>query len=247
MPYQQQTLAQLLAALEAGWDSAPFWTDAQGTRYINHALRLWNLLTGMWRQKVLISTVAGAHYVALPGTLTYSATVVWGETAEPLALSALFDLDCMRLRWEEETTASGGDVPTAPVVWAPSGLTEFGIWPADASGGRPLLVDGIALTPQLSAPTDFVDIGSQDATANVKLALHIASFTRGIAAVKSTQSYLREFVQAAMDQNERLRNSSYFRKYAGLDFEKGLRPMLNTTPAGQPGAPDAAGAGGAAQ
>jgi hypothetical protein len=69
-------------------------------------------------------------------------------------------------------------------------------------------------------------MGAQDATAVVRLALHIACFKRGIAATKTTEAYLREFVQAAAAQNDRLKKSAHFRKYLGLDLEKGLRPMM---------------------
>lgn len=244
MPYQQITLAALQASLEASWDSAPFWSATQATRYLNHSLRLWNLLTGMWKRRVLLSTTAGAHYLPLPSSITYGMVVVWGRTSQALQISALEDLDNGRPRWEEEGTGDGGDVPTTPQLWAPVGLTEIAIWPADATGGNPVLVDGVAQTPVLVNPGDFVDIGSQDANAIAKLALHIACFTRGMPAVKSTQAYLQEFVQAAADQNTRLRNSSYFRKYLGLDFQKGLAPMVDTVPGGA-GAGQGGQAGGA--
>lgn len=231
MAFQRFTLADLQSDLKASWDSSPFWTDAEATRYINHALRFWNLLTGFWKETVLVTTPAPVSpYVSLPGSLTFGMQVVWGSTGKALQLSGLFDLDMGRPRWEEETTASGGAVPTVPTLWCPSGMKELVIWPQDAATGLPLLIDGVAATPILVNPGDFIDIGDQDVGPILDFALHVAAFKRGRAAVSATALRLRSFLQAAQAQNSRLSYSSVFRKALGLDHTKGMKPIVNLAP-----------------
>lgn len=234
MPFQRLTLAELQASLKASWDSSPFWTDAEATRYINHSLRFWNLLTGFWKRTVLIPTPAPASpYISLPGSMTFGLQVTWGATGQPLQLSGLFDLDMGRPRWEEETTTSGGAVPTVPTLWCPNGMKELVIWPQDATTGLPLVVDGVAATPVLAAAGDYVDIGDQDANAILDFALHVASFKRGQGAVAATGLRLQSFLQAATNQNSRLMYSAVFRKALGLDHVKGAKPIVDTRPGQQ--------------
>jgi hypothetical protein len=234
MPFQRLTLADLQADLKASWDSSPFWTDAEATRYINHALRFWNLLTGFWKETVLVSTPNPVSpYVPLPGALTFGMQVIWGATSKPLQLSGLFDLDMGRPRWEEETTASGGEIPTIPTLWCPSGMKELVIWPQDATMDQPLLIDGVAATPVLVNPGDFIDLGDQDAGPILDFALHVAAFKRGQGAMSSTALRLQAFLQAARAQNGRLAYSLVFRKALGLDHVKGAKPIVNMAPAQQ--------------
>lgn len=232
MSFQRYTLAELQDELKASWDSSPFWTDAEATRYINHSLRFWNLLTGMWKKTVLVATPNPASpYITLPGDLTFGMQITWGSTGKPLQLSSLFDLDMGQPRWQEETTASGGVVPTVPTLWGPSGMKELAIWPQDAATGQPLIVDGVAATPVLVAAGDFADIGDQDVKAVLDFALHVAVFKRGAAAVASTALRLQSFLDAAVRQNSRLMYSSVYRKALGLDHTKGQKPIVDTRPA----------------
>jgi hypothetical protein len=223
MPYQQVTLAQLLEQLESSYESAPFWTRPQAIRYINQMLRLWNLLTGTWKQKVLVASPSpSSPYVVIPGSLTYSTQVVWGPTGQPLRPTSLAELDAGAPRWEEATGV--------PTLWAPVGLTLIAVYPADPTGGLPFLIDGVARTPTLAALTDFVDLGSQDATAIAHGALYPASFLRGAAALKAAEPYMREFVEAARQQNSRLSSSSYYRKFLGLDDGMANREVVPRAP-----------------
>lgn len=235
MGYQQVTLSTLLQQLKDSWESAPFWTDAEGIRAINHALRTWNLLTGMWKQRALVATTAGSHYVTLPAALTYGMQVSWGPTGRALSLGSIHTMDLARPRWEEETTATGGGVPTTPRVWGPSGLLELFIWPADSVGGNHLVIDGVAATPVLANLTDYVDMGSQDSTIIAKYALRVESFKRGALAMQGTQVYFADFLQAAARQNDRFRLSSYYRKFMGLDADRGFRPIVRGGGQLQPG------------
>lgn len=228
MAYHRRTLNSLVEELQDSWEASPFWTEDEAIVYINHSLRTWNLLTGYWKKKVLLGT-SGGSYHTLPGALTFGMVVVWGATMAPLQISSLADLDFGRPRWEEETTASGGDVPDVPILWAPVGLKEIAIWP-HAVAGQDLLIDGVAATPILAALDDYADIDDWVAGVIVNYALHVASFKRGAAAVAATAGLFKDFITAAAQQNERLRNATYFRKVIGLDLEKSMRRMVGTLP-----------------
>ncbi len=237
MAHQRNTLADLLDNLTASWDSSPFWTQEEAIRYLNHALRWWNLLTGYWKLPVLINLAAPASpYITLPGSIVFGMEVVWGPTGKPLSSSALWDLDQGRPRWEEQTIADGAPIPSTPRLWAPVGMKEIAIWPAAASGQ--LLVNGIASTPILVNLTDYVDLGELEVINVVHFALHVGAFKRGISSVQSTMPFFQSFLAAARQQNARLTYSSLYRKVLGIDLEKGLSPIVDTrlAPGGGTGA-----------
>ena len=224
MAYHRLTLTDLLDTLKASWESTPFWTDAEGTAYLNHGLRFWNLLTGYWKRKVLVGA-SGNAYQQLPGSITFGMQVIWGPIDKPLQVSALADLDFAQPRWEEETVADGGTIPTSPQLWAPVGLKEIAVWPTPPAA-TPLLVDGVAATPLLALPADFVDTDDWVASLVVGFALHVGCFKRGLQAAEATASNLREFVEGAADQNVRLKRSTFYRKFLGLEMDRALRPTL---------------------
>lgn len=243
MPYLQTTLSELLGELKGRWESQPFWADEEGRLYLNQALRFWNLLTGMWQTKVLILTPSPASpWIPLPGSLTYGTRVSFAGRPN-LELTSIPELNRLHPRWRGETTASGGPVPSTPRRWAPVGMTQLAIWPADASGGNSLLVDGCASTPILTLPGDFVDLGDQDLNAITGLALYIASFKRGAMALQAAQPLFSDFMTAALKQNDRLRYSLYFRKILGLDKGRTGKPFITLWGQAQPPQPKPQGGG----
>lgn len=223
MPWQRVTLAQAIAQLKARFEGVPFWTDAEAISSINEALKIWNLLTGMWRRRITLQTVAAEHWYTVPGILLHNTKMNF--ISRPLNLGQVGDLDNFQMNWEAETTASGGDVPTTVKIWAPKALNLFAIWPADAAGGQSLVVDGIAATPVLAAPGDYMDIGDQELSALLGFALHIAAFKTGSPIFPGTFKLRQDFISAAGDQNSRLRASSYFRKIMGLDTDRWRHPL----------------------
>jgi len=217
MPYTQVTLSQLVQEVKNRWESQPFWTDAEAVVYLNQGLRFWNLLTGKWQKKELLLTPFPlSPYIDLPGSLTYGSRVTFGP-GPCLEFASIPELDRLHPRWRGETTASGGAVPATPRRWAPLGLTRIALWPQDAIGGKQVLVDGCAATPILVNPGDFADMGSQDLNAITGMAVYLGSFKRGASAILAAKPLLNDFMQAALQQNDRLRFSAYFRKVLSLD------------------------------
>ena len=227
MPHVSITRAQFRQDLKDKWESVPFWADAEANDAIQETLRVWNMLTGQWHDKKLVSTVADEPWISVPGTLTYSVRMTFNSY--PMYVAPLVDADYGQENWEGQTTSSSG-VPDRPTFWIPSGLDLFAIWPADASGGNSIEIDGIARTPVLATDADFVDIGEEEYSALLGEALHIASFKAGSVFLETTKGYHDRFLKAAFDKNVRLKASTFFRKAMGLDMNRHLRPVrrLNT-------------------
>lgn len=229
MPYAVSTLAALKASLVGRTDGAIFWADEEGRLAINEALRDWNLLTGRWRATRTLSTVApigGVPQVeyALGATMTYGmrVRVVGGPGLIP---TSVFELDYARPSWRNETTATGGDVPSAPTLWAPISLQRIAIWPATSGAGvNNLLIDGVAATPVLVEDGDFVDIGEETVDLLTDFALHILLFKEGGPRWRATQTILTDFLQGAAEENGRLKRSQAYRRLAGLDRRRDLQP-----------------------
>lgn len=223
MAYQQVTLATLRTTLQAKADGgSPFWSNTEDLDAINESLRSWNLLTGMWKTRVVMPTVANQVWYTLASSLVYDLRMDFGSY--PMEISSLPSLDNGQPAWEGETTATTG-VPTRPLMFAPAGLRMFAIWPADAVGGTTLVIDSVLSTPQLAADADFIDIGYQELGALLGECLHILTFKKGGPAFEATKHYHQEFLRAAADQNGRLRASALFRRFMGLDLARSQRPF----------------------
>lgn len=224
MPHAAVNLATLRQDLQDRWESQAFWVDIEARLFLNQALRWWNLLTGRWKRRVIVNTVASVPWVSLPSTLVYPVTIRFQDNPA-LRRSSISDLSMAKVGWEGHTTTDGGDIPTTPRLWAPAGLDLFAIWPADAVGGLPLLVDSVRQTPVLVNDVDFVDLTEAEHHVLLGEALFIGAFKLGGDRLAATVAFHKAFLAAAADQNDRIRASTYFRKAAGLDTQRGERPL----------------------
>lgn len=225
MAYQQFTRASLRALVYSrlGQSANEFWRDNEVNRLIQEALRVFNSLTGFWRDRVSLgNTQAGVVWYALPSTLTSQMRMEWDSKV--LAPASLWDLDYGRPGWEGETTTSGGGVPDEPQMWAPAGLKLIALWPADAAGGNSLVADGITRTPLLTSDADFVDIGQEELNGLLDYIQHVAVFKEGGAEFTAMQALFTNFLKCAATRNAMLMQSAKFRKWLGLDRDEALRP-----------------------
>lgn len=227
MPYQQTTLAQLIAQLSARYEGAAFWTDAQATRAINLSLRTWNSLTGVWRTSATVSAPPASddHLVPLPGSIMYRSRV--SVAGRPLTPTSRFELNRIRPNWVNEYTDSGGDVPTSIQWWAPAGLYAIRIWPGNRVT-TDLTVSGIASTPVLVNLGDFVDLGEDDLGPILDEALHILAFKQGGARFAMTIPLHQAMLREAADRNQILAANQKFRQFMGLDRNRSYRPGHET-------------------
>lgn len=235
MSYQAHTLADLQVLLAAKYENNPFWTAAEATLALNEGLRYWNLLTGMWRRSATLQTTAGTYDYALDSNLLYRTRLRWN--GKPMQVTSLTGLDRARRRWMTETTASGGDVPARPFLWAPVSLYTIRIWPADMTADNVITTEGVSATPVLAVAGDYVDIGDELLNNLLGYALHVVSFKRGMPAIMATRPLLVAFLKAAAQQNGMITASRMYRKFMGLDTQQQQQPLriAPPTPVAVPG------------
>lgn len=222
MAYQTETLADLKALLVERRDGSVFWVDEEARLALNEALREWNLWTGRWRRRVLLSSVLGQHQYTLPSTLTYSMAVrVSGVARDP---TSIWDLDVARPQWRQETAGAAG-VPATTILWAPQSLTQIVLWPApSAAVVDAIAVDGVSNTPVLVEDADFVDLGDELLDLLVDFALHVLAFKEGGPRWKATLPAWQALLKAAAEENGRLKANQAFRRAAGLDYRRQQQP-----------------------
>lgn len=222
MPFTTFTLATLRTRLAERVESVAFFTEDDARDAINRSLRVWNLLTGTWRTRAVVAAVANQTIYSLPAMLSAPVRVSWLES--PLGYSSWTDLTLARSGWLGETTASGGEVPTSPAVWAPHGLLGVALWPTPAAAGVSFVVDGVAATPVLTEAYETLDLDDGVIAPILDLALAFLAFRLGGVLLPQCRLRLRAGLQAALLQNDRLRASSAFLASLGVDPDRALRP-----------------------
>jgi hypothetical protein len=231
MAYQAITWSALRQRLQDKTEQKIFWDATEARDAVNESLLLWNLLTAQWRTTVSIPTVAGQYDYVLPSSLLYRTRFL--VDGLPLSSSSREELNLGRPYWRRETTASGGDVPARPMLFAPISLQLIYLWPADAVGGRTLTVEGIAATPVLVEDGDTLDLGSEEEAILLGMALHILSLKKGGEAFAITQPLFQAFLKDAAQQNDRIRASTIYRTIMGLDRRDLKRTSVPQQTAGQ--------------
>jgi hypothetical protein len=224
MAYTAKTWSALRQDLAESTDQNPFWDNQEALDAVNEALLLWNLLTGTWRRTVTLPTIANQYEYVMPATMLYRTRITFN--AQPLSSSSREEFNLGRPRWRTETTASGGDVPTRPTLFAPISLYLIYIWPADAVGGGTLSVDGISATPQLVEDGDTVDLGNEQLSTILDFALHVLTFKKQGQAFAATQPLFKAFLAAAAEKNSLIKTSTIYRRVMGLD-RRDLKPYKN--------------------
>jgi hypothetical protein len=224
MPWTRHTLSSLRARLQERVETVPFWTPEEARLALTEGLAFWNLLTGTWKARVTLDAApASDPLLVLPTSLVFGARVAY--QGQPLAPGSLAGLFRGRPTWWTETTASGGDVPTRPLLWAPVSLQLLAVWPAPAAFvASAFTVDGVAATPQLLVDASAVDL--EDGVLDVLLgyALHALTFKEGWARFVGTVGHLKAFLALAGEQNTQLTQSAAYRQYMGLDRRRDLVP-----------------------
>lgn len=223
MPFTQITRAQLRAQVYARLGQSTFWRDDEVNRYIQEALRVWNALTGYWKTRdATTKTTVGEHWYTVPSVVTSGMRVLWN--GKPLYYSSLWDLDNGRYQWESETTTTGGDVPTTPVLWTPAGLKLIAIWPGDAVAQNSIVFDGISKTPILTSDGSYIDIGSEELVSLLDYIEHIAIFKEGGKEFAASIPLQQAFIKGAMEKNAMLMASAHFRKWLGMQKDDAQKP-----------------------
>lgn len=227
MAYQNQTLLDLQTALAEKFEQQPFWSADNARRAINEGLRIYNLITGMYREATVIPLVPDDTHVYVGGTLVKGTRlVVSGRT---LTLTSINALDKMIANWQGVNTASGSPTPALPSFWCPVGLTEVQIYPKiDPSLlGLTTTVDGVRNTPLLVNPGDFLNMGNEEISSLLGYALHVLCFAKGAAALQKTMPLRAAFFKACALRNATFEASSLYRKIIGYDRLRSGNPMVD--------------------
>ena len=218
--YQQFTLPQLQALFyEQVGGNVAFWRPDEATRILQEAFRIFNCLTGFWRDRIDggALTVAGQVYYPTPPQLSYILRVEVDEV--PMASTSLYDLDYGQPTWESEVCTAS----TIPQAFAPIGFNWFALWPASFAGGESLIVEGVTPAPDITAVGN-VNLGQDELETILDYAQHVAQFKEGGQEFEASQETLKEFLKEAGSRNAVLMKSSQFRKWMGLTDQK-KRPM----------------------
>lgn len=216
MPFTTSTWAELRLRLQDKVEQKPFWDNAEALAAFNEGLLFYNLLTGIFRRRVTIPTIANQHEYVLPATMLYRTRFAFNNY--PMSPSGREDLNLGRKNWRAETATTGGDVPTRPTMWAPISLQLVYIWPADAAGANTLTVDGVSAAPVLVEDGDTLDFGEDGVNVILGYALHALSFKKGGPAFANTLPLFKAFLLDAAEMNGLIKTTTLYRRLMGLDW-----------------------------
>lgn len=231
MPYTTYSRAALRTLLQQRWDATPFWSPDDANLALNQAFRIWNLLTGYWRRRIVLPTVPNDPLLPLPGTLVQQTSVSW--QGEALAGASVDELNLVVPNWYTARVALA-DRPARPIAWAPVGLRLIALYPAYAEVGS-VEVDGIRATPVLTTDGETADIGPEELDVLLGYAVHAAALKGGARLLQRTLPGLRAFVDAAAARNTFLQRSAWYHRVQARGYAWSLLP-----PVPAPGAPDPA-------
>jgi hypothetical protein len=207
MPYAQFTRAQLRLLLQQRYESTPFWTDVDANLALNHALRVWNLLTSYWRRRIVVANQPDDPLVSIPGTLVQQTAITW--QGRPMVGVSVAELQMIARNMWYARAGDGNGVPARPLFWAPVGLNLVQIYPATAAQGS-LEVDGVRQTPVLTGEGQFVDVGPEELDTLLGYALHVCAMKAGPAFLERTKPQLESFIAAAVSRNHLLKRTRWY-------------------------------------
>jgi hypothetical protein len=243
LSYQQITLAQLNVLLQARFDNNnSFWTDFERQTALNEALSLFQLSTGRWRQRYIVTTVAKRCFYSIPDLPQLQVSGICQvlqpirvsfNGSPPLGWSSFADMDLTYPGWQAQTTAMP-EAPSTPQMCGPAGVNLMFIWPADAVGNNSLALDVITNSPQLVNSGEFVNLDNTEIVRLLDYGEFRLSLKRGGIFFARTLPLLQGFLKMLADRNAYLMNISIFRQMTGADFARNYSPRRIGERNGQP-------------
>lgn len=204
-------------------NNSTFWTDEEKRDAINEAICMWQVLTGEWLEQaweIPLSPSSG-KYIPIPRQLLSPTRVGFRAASgsgafSPLSLTSLPEVDFGM------TGLTDSLDPNTPIYWGPNGIGEIFIVPAPLSGV--LRVEGYSADPRLFSDGDELVLGEDETVPFLLFAHHVCSFKEGGAEFGATQDELKEFVNEAVERNDVLTTTQFYRKALGLVKEESERP-----------------------
>ena len=222
----QVTLGFLVSRLsELMGDNTVFWGRDEKVDAINEALFLWQALVGEWKEVAWeLSSTLGQTYYTLPRQVLSPTRVSFRTTPSdpwtPLTITSLPELDNGFVGWE---TANFG----VPLYWFPNGIGEIGLYPAPSIGGTlesTLKVEGYSENPGLYSDGDTLPLGEQEMVPILNYAHHYLTFKEAGAELSSSSEELKALYTAAVERNDTLTTTQFYRRTLGLVKEESERP-----------------------
>lgn len=221
MPYSSATLAGLDQRLvERCGDNSTFWVSEERRDALNEAISVFQSLTGFWPARAPVGG-DGTNFYTVPKQLAAVSRVTFNGAT--LMQTSLPELDYMNPAWV--------GVTGVPEFWAPNGINEIAVYPAPVGGV--LLLEGMSEAPWLLSSGAFIDLGDEELTALLQYGQHFLSFKEAGAELEATTPLMQAFLAAGGDRNARLRATSFYRRWAGLNREAEQRTdKIDGTPGG---------------
>lgn len=223
MPYQQYTLSQLQAKLQARLGNSTFFVSAELTIYLNEAVTLWQLLTGFWKigKPDITKTTIGTVFYSVPAGMLSAMRMEFN--AQPMLQKSLAEMDKGSPGWQTDSASLA-----SPKIadWFPFGLGTVGVHPSDYVTNNDLGFVGMANAPVLSAAGDYIDIGDEELKAILDCAVHLALFKIGGAEFQDSYRLFKGFIEAASQRNSLLKSTSLYRHWMGIDKQRAQRSLV---------------------
>jgi hypothetical protein len=241
IPYQVVTLAQLQTLLAARFDNPTWWSLGEYTTALNEGLSIFQLATGRWRNRFVVTTVPYRTFYDISTLSQLQVANICqvvqpirvAFNSQPLGWTSFTDMDLAYPGWQAQNTTTPG-APATPQSCGPAGLNLLWIWPADAAGMNALQLDVVTNAPALVNPGDFVNLDQTEIVGLLNYAEHRMSFDRGGIFFARTLPLLQSFYQLLADRNSYLMNLSIFRQMCGSDFARNYSPRRISERSGVP-------------
>ncbi len=219
-------------------DNTIFFTLQEKKDAINEAFCIWQTLVGEFKEAAwVISTVQGGtgiaplpiYFYPTPRQLLTTTRVSYstnGVTFTPLALTSLPEMDYGRPGWEDYTPGSlfpPSSPFSTPLYWGPNGVGEVFVWPPPAAGAF-LRVEGFSENPRLLSEGDSFPLGDDEVVNFLIYAHHYLTFKEAGAELSSSQEEAKSFIEAAIQRNDVLTTTQFYRRSMGLVKEESERP-----------------------
>lgn len=201
--YARVTLTDIQGFLleRVGGNSA-FWPTAQLTEAINHALRVWQCLTGEWTTTQGTIAGTGVHFYSVPTTEYAPHRVSEAILGAPLVLTTVEELDLGFPEWDSTSTGT-------PLYYAHVGADMIAVHPAPS--GITLSLESYQVTPTLSAGGDFIQVGDEILQKLLAYAHHYLTMKEGGGEFEATKGALEGLIEAAVHRNRALRFTNFYR------------------------------------
>jgi hypothetical protein len=215
--YQLTTIASIITRLGQrtdGMDTNVFWVEQEKLDAINEALRVWQCLVGQFEQlfKQSASPAQTNSFFPVPRQFASITRVLYN--GNQLTLLSLNELDNGYPDWV--------NTQGTPLYWAPVGASNIALYPYPVGGE--LTFYGYRDLLKLG-PMDYIIIGNEELTRVLEYAEHYLSFKEGMTEMQASSDALDKMAAAAAYKNGRIKQTEYFKHYAGLDRENTQRPM----------------------